>query len=257
MNLAGESNLGESDFRQEYEADDSKQQSVYMFCRHCRECFAVTIVGNSRARVRCKCGHKAPLSEFDVLANRERAKDFAVFYARVMSAVQDALAGAGIMLPPSPQNPPYKPGHVEDESDIRSAFVPSESSDDQSYDGQVRLLKAQVEAARGDVVGLHEALTRLIEYTYSQRILSLTARSDCRQACVEDIELVPSLIRESKRRRSEGRGLRLSFSCYKHLAILLEEEDEFSAALEISRQAKGLGLKGYDERITRLEGLIK
>jgi hypothetical protein len=249
--------LEDSGFHQEYDNSDSNGRlRVLIYCRMCRNCFPVTIVTNPRANVRCNCGHKARLSEFDVFTSRERAKDFSDFYGRIIDAVKDTLRKSNIPLPPSGRYVPYRAGFAEDESDIQFSYVESDTHSCDDYASKSKILRLRLEAIKDDLIDYHKVLTELIECSYSFRLGSDEAREDCYKTCRTDIKLVPKIIRESKRRRALGDRVRITFSSFKHLAILLEEDRDFEAALKISNEAKNLGLKGYDERIARLNKLI-
>ncbi|MDF1667634.1 MAG: hypothetical protein P1V97_38205 [Planctomycetota bacterium] len=250
------SELGESGFHQEYDQSDLKARlKVSIYCRMCRNSFPVTIVTNPRAQVRCTCGHKGRLEEFDVFTSPERMKDFAVFYGRIIGAVKDALRDNNIPLPPSGRYVPYREGFAEDESDIRFSYVESETHNI-DYPTRSKMFSHRLEAIKDDIFDYHKVLTEYIEYSYSHRLTSEDARSDCYRVCHDDIKLVPKLIRESKRLKAEGKKVRLSFSSFKHLAILLEEDEQFKEALSVSRKARKLGLKGYEDRIRRLRKLV-
>jgi hypothetical protein len=250
--------LEDSGFHQQYDISNPKgKQKVHIYCRMCRNCFPVAIITNPRAKVRCTCGHKGRLLEFDVFTSPERAKDFADFYGRIICAVKDTLRDNNIPLPPSGRFMPYRKGFAEDESDIRFSYVESESETiPDSYGARARLLHTRLQATREDLIDYHEVLSQLIEWSYSHRVTAIEARADCYRICREDIELVPRIIRESKKRAAMGKKVRLSFASFKHLAILLEEDEEFAEALAISQRAKKLGLKGYNERIRRLQDLV-
>lgn len=253
------SELGESGFHQEYDCSDLKARlKVLIYCRMCRNSFPVTIITNPKAQVRCTCGHKGRLEEFDVFTSRERAKDFAVFYGRIIGAVKDALRENNIPIPPSGRHvPPFREGFAEDESDIRFSYVESETDSMNDYRTRSKIFSHRLEAIKDDIFDHHKVLTEYIELSYSHRLNSEDARADCYRVCREDIDLVPRLIRESKRLKAEGKKVRLSFSSFKHLAILLEEDDQFEEALAVSKKARKLGLKGYDDRIKRLKKLLR
>src|SRR5262249_27163597 len=70
--------------------------------------------------------------------------------------------------------------------------------------------------------------------------------------CREDMIIAPQVVEEARRRMRAGKKTRLSFSSFKHLAIVLEEEDDLEGALEVCESAISVGLQGYDERAGEL-----
>lgn len=241
----------EDGFYQEYEVG-SAAQKVVIFCRMCRRNFPCRIPGNERARVKCLCGHDGRLAEFDVFESKERAKDFAVWYGRIMGAVREQLEGANFGARPGSDSGAS--------SDLIDSVVDGAVDGTADYQQQAASLEAQLAAAEagGDVLEVHEVLTEFIALTYKVRIQISTARKRCVELCRRDIDLVPEILRAGRERQSEsGEFPRLAFSSFKHLAIILEEDGELAEALAVSRQAKDLGLRGYEERIDRLQRTIE
>jgi hypothetical protein len=91
----------DSGFRQEFDPQASGPQRVIFFCRMCRRRFTVELKINTRAQVKCHCGHEGTISEFDVFTSAERAKDFAVYYSQIMNAVAASLLGSEIPIMPA------------------------------------------------------------------------------------------------------------------------------------------------------------
>src|SRR5581483_7986784 len=71
-------------------------------------------------------------------------------------------------------------------------------------------------------------------------------------ACREDMALAALVVEAAKQRMKAGHKVRVSFSSFKHLAIVLEEEDDLEGALEVCEAAIAVGLGGYDERAEAL-----
>jgi hypothetical protein len=252
--------IEDSGFYQLYDTNLSAAQDLFIFCRMCRQSFPLKVKAEPRARVRCACGHKSPLSDFDVFDDPERLEQFSSFYRRIVSAVKNVLTEAGIPTPPSGRYVPYREGHVEDESDIRESYVAVDSDEQSSvspYAERISELKDYLEAARGDVIDVHEVLSKIIALSYSRRGSDEEARALCHKCCRADLTLAPRVVRESKRRRSEGESPRLSFSSFKHLSIMLEEEGRLKSAYRVCQKAKQLGLKRYEPRMKRLATAIK
>jgi len=254
-----------SGFNQHYDATLREAQRVVIYCRLCRKLFPVTLRARPRVKVRCVCGHTTRLGEFDVFGSEQDAQEFAAFYGKIISAVNDALREANIPVPPSGRYvPPYREGDAEDESDIRSAYLdqlipggPAQEEDDDSYLEEQRDLEQQLIAAEGDILETHDLLSELIELTYCHRNQSAECLQDCVDFCKRDIALAGKVIREAKRLLRAGQRVRLSFSSFKHLAILNEEDERYEEAIAVAEEAIGHGLKGYDERLARLRAQLR
>ena len=72
-----------------------------------------------------------------------------------------------------------------------------------------------------------------------------------------DSQLAEQVIQDVKTRMKQGEKLRLSFSSFKHLLIVHEDDAEYEEALEVAEQAAELGLKGYAEKAARLREQLR
>lgn len=257
--------MGASDegFVQEYEV--GRTQDLFIYCRLCRSTFPVKFKPRPAVRLRCTCGHEAPLLELDVFKTEAAAKEHAVFYEKVYQAAKSALRDAGVPLPPSGK---YRlvdfsePGSVpagdplDEESDIRNSWV---ELDDDGSDTSPRAVAARLAefdarlAEAGSEEERHDVLSEVIEWAYCRRHLSDRCQQVFVGACREDLALAPALIEAAKKRLRAGGKARLSFTSFKHLAIALEEDGDIPGALAVVEQAIGLGLKGYEERRAALK----
>lgn len=257
----------EQGFVQDY--DVGRTQELFIYCRLCRRIFPVQFKPRPTVRLRCTCGHEAPLVELDVFRTDRGAREHAAFYEKVYQAAKTALRDAGIPLPPSGKfrlADFMEPGTVtsadtpdEDESDIRSSYrEPSDESDVTPAGVSARLDRF---IARLDEVqepfSRHEALSELIEWAYVRRHRDSRTRERLLAACKEDMALAPILVEEARRRLKTGERVRLSFTSFKHLALVHEEEDALREALAVVERAAKLGLKGYAERAQELRARIE
>lgn len=255
-------------FVQDY--DVGRKQELFIYCRLCRRIFPVLFKPRPTVRLRCTCGHEAPLSELDVFRTERAAREHATFYEKVYQAAKSALRDAGIPLPPSGKfrlADFMAPGTVtsadtpdEDESDIRSSYrEPSDESDVTPAGLSARLdgLIARLEGEK-EPFARHEALSELIEWAYVRRHRDARARERLLAACKEDMALAPMLVEEVRRRlKAGGERVRLSFTSFKHLALVHEEDEALHEALAVVERAARLGLKGYAERAEELRARIE
>lgn len=251
-------------FAQQYDPRAKTPERLFIYCRLCRRVFPVTFRPRPQARLRCLCGHESSLAELDVFRDEAAAREFAGLYEKIYRAAKRALADARIRVPPSgklpqirdgapePSDIVLRDGHPEDMSDIASSYVELEENEgsgaaaERERELQRDALEAEDELAR------HAALSDLIEFLYVRRYKSEGARDRMVAACREDIEIAPRVVALAKERRRTGREARISFTSFKHLSIVLEEDGDLDAALEVVNAARRLGLKGYDERASRL-----
>lgn len=247
-----------------------KPQDLYIYCRLCRRTFPVSFKPKrSSVRLRCLCGHEAPLAQLDVFATQQEAEDHAAFYENVYQVAKSALVDAGLDLPPSgkyrcvediQQDSTFQSFYSDqDESAIRDGYVPMEESDtsSQSIAAGLAEFEDRLDEARDDVVELHEVLTELIEWSFCRRYFDDEVRERFRQACVEDIRAAKSVAKEARRRKKQGLTVRVTFTSFKHLAIDLEEDEEYMRALKVVEKAIALGLKGYDARAEDLRHRLR
>ncbi|MBX3472517.1 MAG: hypothetical protein KF878_37170 [Planctomycetes bacterium] len=257
--------MGTSDqgFVQDYAV--GRRQELFIYCRLCRRIFPVIFKPRPTVRLRCTCGHEAPLAELDVFDAERAAREHAQFYEKVYQAAKSALREAGVPLPPSGKfrlSDFTAPGSVssadtpeEDASDIRSSYrEPSDESDVTPASMSARLdgFDARL-AGADDPFERHEVLSELIEWAFVRRHKDPTARARLLAACHDDIALATRLVDEARRRlKSTGERVRLSFTSFKHLALVHEEDGELEEALAVAERAAALGLKGYAERADEL-----
>ncbi len=226
-------------YHQDYDPTAATKQEIYIFCRDCRKAFRVKVKARPRVKVRCTCGHAGRLEELDVFSDKEAAREFAVFYTSIVRDVKNVLRANDLPVPDSGRFTGNGPQ------------VAVQQADEHPRSAEITALRQKALAAE-DVVERHELLSELITLTFSCRKLVTGALEQCLDACRVDLSLVPMLVQEGKRRRKAGNPIRLTFTCFKHLSILLEEAGELDQALDVAEQGKSLGLKGYDERIERL-----
>ncbi|RMG16105.1 MAG: hypothetical protein D6731_07000 [Planctomycetota bacterium] len=254
----------EEGFVQDYTL--GKQQELFIYCRACRSTFPVRFRPRRRsARLRCFCGHEAPLSELDVFRSQREAEAHAELYERVYRAAKDALREAGLPLPPSGKYARVEDVHrdpefvsfysgEEDESAIRDGYVTGSESDLSPV-----ALRSGLEAfeerlaACEDVFARHELLSELIEWAFCRRHFDEEIHARFRSACLEDMRLAPKVKEEAKRRKRAGEKVRLSFTSFRHLCLDLEEQEDYAEAARVARAAARFGLRGFRERAERLE----
>ena len=259
----------ETSFAQEYDPKTKTAETLHIYCRLCLRVFPVHFKPRPDARLRCVCGHEEPVARFDVFKTDKRARDFEALYAKIFKAAKDALRAANLPIPPSGKLPIIKDGmsdmsdiqavrldDPEDSSDIASSYV-GEGSDARGMEADEKEseLREAIEAAEG-VIERHEALTELVEHLYCIRHIDEGARERFEKACREDIDLAPEVVREAKRRKRSGSPARVAFSCFKHLALVLEEEKDLKGALAVVGAARKIGLPGYDDRAAELERAV-
>jgi hypothetical protein len=248
--------------------DLGRQQQLFIYCRMCRSTFPVAFKPRTKkVKLRCLCGHEAPLGELDVFRSKADVDEHAAFYERVYRAAKDALRDAGIPMPPSGK---YKrveevaedSGFTsfqseEDESDIRWAYQPEDESehDAAALRGRLSELEEEIRGA-GDLMQRHEALSRLVEWAYCRRHFDEAVYTRFRHACIEDIKIAREVTQEARRRKKRGEQVRLKFTSFKHLVIDLRENQDYEAALRVMERAAALGLKGYAEKAQRLRARI-
>ncbi|MEZ0229150.1 MAG: hypothetical protein ACAI25_11035 [Planctomycetota bacterium] len=264
------SSEGYTSFAQEYDAKAKSKQTLHIYCRLCRRIFPVSFKPRPDKRLRCVCGHECAIAELDVFKTEARAKDFAGLYEKIYKAAKDALRAANFPVPPSGKLPQIRDGmddpsdildvnddDPEDMSDIRSSYV-GEGSDVRGDEAREREheLREAVEAAGDDVLAKHEALSQLVEHLYCVRHVEKTAMDRFDAACREDMIIAPEVVAEAKRLLRAGKKVRISFSSFKHLAIVLEEEDDLEGALEVCEAAIAVGLKDYDDRAKALKSKL-
>lgn len=270
MSSSEDNSDGETSFAQEYDPKSKVKQTLHIYCRLCRRIFPVSFKPRPDKRLRCVCGHECAIAELDVFKTEPRAKDFAGLYEKLYKAAKEALRATGLAVPPSGKLPQIRDGMEEpsdilnvreddpdDMSDIRSSYV-GEGSDIRGDEAREREheLREAVEAAGDDVIEKHNALSELVEHLYCVRHVEKTAMDRFDAACREDMLIAPQVVEEAKRRMRAGQKLRVSFSSFKHLAIVLEEEDDAEGALEVCEAAIAVGLQGYDERAKALRALL-
>jgi hypothetical protein len=256
----------DTSFAQEYDPKAKAKQTLHIYCRLCLRIFAVSFKPKPEHRLRCVCGHETTLSSFDVFKSETRAKDFAALYQKLYRAAKDALRAANLPVPPSGKLPVIRDGmdepsdilnvnedDPEDMSDIRSSYV-GEGSDVKGDEAREREheLREAVDAAGDDVIAKHEALSQLVEHLYCVRYVEKSAMDRFDAACREDMLLASEVVEEARRRLKAGEKVRVSFSSFKHLALVLDEEDDLEGALEVCEAAIKIGLQGYDERASSL-----
>jgi tetratricopeptide (TPR) repeat protein len=96
----------------------------------------------------------------------------------------------------------------------------------------------------------HEILTNLIDVYYKQRTEREDALAKCKYYCEKDINLAPKILSHNKEIHS-----------FKRLAIILETEEQYKAAIALSEKALKYGLTdgtkgGYEGRIQKLKTKI-
>jgi hypothetical protein len=257
-----------SAFSQEYDPKAKDPASLTIYCRLCRRIFPVTFKPRPQSRLRCLCGHEAPLSELDVFQGEGRARDFASLYEKLYQAAKQALREANLPVPPTGRldmirdgdEPPSDVSHPsednpEDQSDIASSYVGDGSDDREDAREREHELRASVDAAT-DVLAKHDALSELVEHLYCIRHTGEDVLARFLAACREDMALAKVVVKEASRRKREGKRVRVTFTSFKHLAIVLEDEGDAHAALSVCEKAMALGLKGYDERAARLKSAV-
>lgn len=268
----GSSEGGETtSFAQEYDPKSKTKQTLHIYCRLCLRIFPVSFKPRPEKRLRCICGHETAIAEFDVFKSEARAKDFAKLYERLYKAAKEALRAANLPVPPSGKLPVLRDGmdvpsdilnvredDPEDLSDIRSSYV-GEGSDVRGDEAREREheLREAVEAAGDDVIKKHEALSQLVEHLYCVRHVEKTAMDRFDAACREDMIIAPLVVEEARRRLRAGKEkLRVTFSSFKHLAIVLEEENDLQGSLEVCEAAMKIGLQGYSDRAASLRAKL-
>jgi hypothetical protein len=119
-----------------------------------------------------------------------------------------------------------------------------------AWPGRRTELRREIEAA-SDVEDRHFAIQGLIHEAYRLRNAHSHALDDAIAACREQISLAPS-VAAVMRQRYEGRlPEHLGF---KQLAIILEKQNAFAEAAELSVLARAQGWEGdWDKRLARLE----
>jgi hypothetical protein len=253
-------------FAQQYDPNAKEATRLFLYCRLCRRTFPVTFRPRPTKRLKCLCGHETAVSEFDVFSDEKSAKDFAALYERIYSAAKQALVDARIAIPPSGKLPQIRDGmdppsgievhdsSVEDQSDIASSYVDLDDSDAIGA-GALRRERELRDAAlaAGDVLERHQLLSDLIEFLYVRRHKVDGAGARMVEAAREDIELAPKVVRAAREGKKAGRDVRIAFTSFKHLAIVLEEKGDIEGAIEVVEAARDMGLKGYDERAQRLK----
>lgn len=256
----------EQGFIQEYVP--GKRQELFIYCRLCRRIFPVVFKPRPTIKLRCTCGYQAPLAELDVFTSEAGARAHATLYERIYQAAKSALREAGLALPPSGKfrqidiesTPKFASADtpLEDESDIRSSYVgpPDEESDfltPERVSARLEGFGARLHEVEDDPFARHEVLTELIEWSFCRRHQDPRARARFLSACEEDMALAPTLVARARDKlRQSGERVRLSFSSFKHLALVHEEDDDLARALVVIERAAKLGLKGYAERAEEL-----
>lgn len=258
----------EQGFIQEYVP--GLKQELFIYCRLCRRIFPVMFKPRPQVRLRCTCGHEAPLAELDVCKSERSAKAHAAFYEKIYQAAKSALRDAGIPLPPSgkfrvadymePDGLPSS-GPREDESDAKSALLPLLHDEDDERPSPERVsarLKGFDESlqAAPDPFARHEALSQAIEWTYVRRHHDPRARERFIDACHQDMDLAPALVAAARERLKTGERVRLAFTSFKHLALVLEDDGLDAQALEVYERAITLGLKGYEAKAAELRAKL-
>lgn len=250
-------------FAQDYEL--GRQQELWLYCRLCRRTFPVEFRPKSRdVRLRCLCGHDAPLSELDVFSHEQDAREHAAFYARVHRAAKDALRAAGLRLPPSGSyrqiedvmaDSTIESAHDPDEdaSDVAAAYVERDESDvtPVTVRAGLREFERRLEGA-ADPLDRHEILSELVEWTYVRRYMNDDALQRFLSACREDLELAGDVVAAAKAAARRGAPVRVSFSSFKHLVLHHRDEGELAEAAEVAERAAALGLKGYAQQAVDL-----
>jgi len=256
-----------STFNQEYDPHAKTATRLTIYCRLCRRIFPVTFKARPQARLRCLCGHEAPLAELDVFGSEDKAKEFAGLYEKLYQAAKQALRDANLPVPPTGrfskirdgEDPPSDIASVsasaEDMSDITSSYVGDGSDERENAAEHEAELREAVSAAKG-VLARHDALTELVEHLYCIRHTEGGVLERFVAACREDMALAKDVVAEATRRKKAGEKVRVTFSSFKHLAIALEDEGDPAGALAVCEAAKALGLGGYDERATRLRSAL-
>jgi hypothetical protein len=256
----------EQGFIQEYVA--GQRQELFIYCRLCRRIFPVVFKPRPTIRLRCTCGHEAPLVELDVFKSEKNARAHAALYEKIYQAAKSALREAGLQLPPSgkfrqidiERTPKFASADtpLEDESDIRSSYVgpPEEESDfltPERVSARLEGFGARLDEVQADPFARHEVLTELLEWAFCRRHQDPRARERFLAACEEDMDLAGALVAKARDRlRQSGERVRLTFSSFKHLAIVHEEDDDLASALAVVERAAKLGLKGYAEKADEL-----
>ncbi len=261
--------MGASDqgFVQEYEI--GRTQHLHIYCRLCRSIFPVKFKPKPVVKLRCVCGHEAPLPELDVFRTEEGAKEHAAFYEKVYQAAKSALREAGVPLPPSGK---YRladflePGSVpsgeadEDASDIKNSWVELEDdgsdTSPKAIDARLAEFDARLAEAR-DPLAKHDVLSELVEWAYCRRHVNPRCQEVFVGACRDDMQLAPRLISIARQRLKAGETIRLSFTSFKHLSIALEEDGDLAGSLDAVEQAIAFGLKGYSPRQEALQRAIE
>jgi hypothetical protein len=255
------SDYSDDGYVQDY--DLGRQQELFIYCRLCRSTFAVTFKPKTaRVKLRCLCGHQAPLFELDVFRTEKEAKHHAALYEKVYQAAKTALRDAGLELPPSGKYRKIEDVErdsqfmsiyrkEEDASAIRDAYVSESGSDEgltqEGLEEELMDFEERVDEA-ADVIERHELLSELLEWAYCRRHFHPDVHAAFRRACQEDMRIAKELIQEVKRMKKLGQKVRLSFTSFKHLCMDLEEQDAFEEAAAVAEAAAKLGLKGYAER---------
>lgn len=246
-------------FVQDYSV--GQQQELFIYCRLCRRIFPVVFKPRPTVRLRCTCGNEAALQELDVFRSDRAAREHAAFYEKVYQAAKSALREAGVPLPPSGKFKlaDFMTGGTitsadtpaEDESDIRSSYVGADSESDitpETVSARLDGFGARLAGAT-DPFALHEVLSEVIEWAFVRRHHDPRARARLLAACEEDMELAPALVTGARQRlRDSGERVRLTFTSFKHLVLVHEEDGALDEALAVAERAARLGLKGYAER---------
>jgi hypothetical protein len=253
-------------FAQQYDPNAKEPTRLFLYCRLCRRTFPVTFRPRPTKKLKCLCGQEAAVAEFDVFSDEKAAKEFAGLYERIYSAAKQALRDAQIAVPPSGKLPQIRDGmdppsgievsdsNVEDQSDIASSYVDLDDSDAAGA-GALRRERELRDAAMAaeDVLERHQLLSDLIEFLYVRRHKVEGAGGRMVEAAREDIELAPKVVRAAREGKKTGRDVRIAFTSFKHLAIVLEENGDIEGAIEVVEAARHMGLKGYDDRAQRLK----
>lgn len=263
------SSASDEGFIQDYELN--AKQELWLYCRLCRNAFPVVFKPRHRkVRLKCVCGHEGTLDTMDVFSGETEAREHAAFYEKVYRAAKGALADAGIPLPPSGKYAKIEDiqkdsafesyfNALEDQSSIQDGYF-EESESGVTPTRMVAHLQEfdnRLAATADDLYAQHQVLSELVTWTYCRRHLNPVAEQRFFEACRKDILIAEQVIQDVKVRMRQGEKLRLSFSSFKHLLIVHEEEAEYEEALDVAEQAALLGLKGYAEKAARLRAQLR
>lgn len=256
--------MSDEGFVQDY--DLNAEQELWLYCRLCRNTFPVVFKPRHRkVKLMCVCGHEGTLDTMDVFREEREAKDHAAFYEKVYRAAKDALVDAGLPIPPSGKYAKIEDIHndsgfesyfdvMHDQSAIEDGYFEQSESGvtPAGISAQLAEFDNRLAATADDLYAQHQVLSEIVTWTYCRRHLNPIAEQRFFEACKRDIMLAEQVIQEVKARMKRGEKLRLSFSSFKHLLIVHEEDAEYEEALEVAEQAALLGLKGYAEKAARL-----